>query len=258
MLLLAVLPLLARSQSKLNAAAAVWPELQVSYGVGEAGILFFQNQYRINTDTRFNDLSSTGLLQNFERVQLALGYEHTLTEHWRGGVLVRYAMENFPKIGFASAFLRHNGSIGGLYFNKQAMFEYVLQEEQRPFGRGRFSAELGKRFAAGEKFITPALGYEAFVIADFQIKDEEAKTRAIDKTRLQLRITYEQNDRLRIAPYFMRQTDYYYVLVPPRYNENNRLVEQGYTSKRNRIMPIVGLLLQYSLKTVPSTASITY
>lgn len=257
-LILAALPLLARSQSKLNASAAIWPELQVSYGVGEDGILFFQNQYRINTDTRFNDLSATGVLQNFERVQLALGYEHTLTAHWRGGLLLRYAMENFPKISFTSAFLRHNGSIGGLYFNKQAMFEYVLQEEQSAFGRARFAAELGKRIAINGKFITPALSYEAFVIANLQRQDDDAKERAVDRTRLKLRLTYEQSGKLRIAPYFMRQTDYYYVLIPPKYNENNQLVAHGYTSKRNRITPIVGLVLQYHVNTAPNTASIVY
>ncbi|QCR23415.1 DUF2490 domain-containing protein [Pontibacter sp. SGAir0037] len=257
-LLLTLLPFFTEAQRKVTAASAIWPELQVNYGAGEDGILFFRNQYRINSDSRFNDLKETGLFSSFERVELELGYEHALTNHWRGGLSFRYAIEDYPKTGFAALFLRHNGSIGNLYFNKQGMFEYVTQEQQDAFGRVRFSAELGKRIAVKQRYITPAINYEAFIRTEFQKAESNAAERKIDRTRLRLNLTYEVNDKWRIMPYFMRQTDYYYVLIPPRYDENSQVVELGYTTKRNRISPVVALEIKYSIHTTPSTASITY
>ena len=259
MLLLLAFPLLAQAQSKVNSPAAIWPELQVSYGVGEDGLLFFRNQYRINTDGRYNDLKENGVLSGFERVELALGYEHMLSEHWRGGAMFRYAAEDYPKTAFYSLFLRHNGNIRGLFFNKQVMAEYMNQQDQDALGRFRLHAELGKRLPLRNRFITPSLSYEALVLADFN-KEEGASNeqRYIDRTRLRLNLTYEMTDKLRITPYFMRQTDYYYVLVPPVYDEQEQLVEEGYTTKRNRISPVVGLEIKYTFNRASDTASITY
>jgi len=73
-ILLVLLPALVQAQSKVNAPTTIWPELQVSYGVGEEGLLFLRNGYRINTDGRFNDLRESGIGSNFERVELSLGY----------------------------------------------------------------------------------------------------------------------------------------------------------------------------------------
>ncbi|TXK50874.1 hypothetical protein FVR03_04265 [Pontibacter qinzhouensis] len=258
LLLLSVVPGVVAAQSKITAATALWPEVQLNYGVGEDGILFFQNQYRINTDSRFNDLAASGPFSGFERAQLTLGYEHTFTDHWRGGALFRYAFENYPKTQFYTAFLRHNGNIGSLFFNKQGMFEYVNQEEQDAFGRYSFLAELGKRFPVGNRFLTPALSYELLLRREFGKSTSTAEERTIDRTRLRFELTYELTENLRLSPFVMRQTDYYFVLVPPKYDENDRLIEDGYTTKRNRISPVIGLEIKFNLNTPVNTASFTY
>ena len=258
LLLLFLFPVCALAQSKLHMPAAIWPELQLNYGVGDDGLLFFQNQYRINTDSRYNDLRKTGVLSGFERVELSLGYEHTLSEHWRGGAIVRYAAEDTPKSFFYSLFLRHNGNIGRLYFNEQLLFEYVNQEEMEAFGRSRLLAELGRRFPLRNKFITPSISYEALLRSEFGKEKSDEQTRTIDRTRLRLSLNYELTDKLRINPYFMRQTEYYYVLVQPVYDENEQLIEDGYTTKRNRIVPVFGLELKYTINRAAETASITY
>ncbi|GAB3827496.1 hypothetical protein [Pontibacter rugosus] len=257
-LLILCLPLLAQAQRKVTVPSAIWPELQVSYGVGEEGVLFFRNGYRINTDSDFNDLKETGLLSNFERVELSLGYEHTITDHWRGGALVRYAAENNPKTSFYTLFLRHNGEVKGLYFNKQLMFEYVNQENQDATGRYHLMAELGKRLPVGTKFLTPSISYVGMIRSEFgKEQDGVLPERNIDRTRLRLSLNYELTEKLRINPYFMRQTDYYYVLIPPVY-EDNQIIEDGYRTKRNRIIPVFGLELKYSINRIPHTASIAY
>ncbi|MFT2007406.1 hypothetical protein ACMA1I_01920 [Pontibacter sp. 13R65] len=258
LIILSLLPSFAFSQSKVTSSSAFWPEWQLTSSVGEAGILFFRNHYRINADARFNDLASAGPFTSFERVQLTLGYEHAFTDHWRGGALVRYAIENYPKSLFYTAFLRHYGSIGSLFFNKQGMFEYVAQESQDPFGRYSLAAELGKRIAVGKKYLTPALSYELLLRREFGEQATTADERTIDRTRLRLSITYELTEQLRFTPFLMRQTDYYYVLVPPKYDENNQLIENGYTTKRNRISPIIGLEVKYNINSPANPASFTY
>ena len=259
LLLLLALPFLTQAQSKVNSPTAIWPELQLSYGLGEDGLLFFRNQYRLNTDGRYNDLQESGLLSGFERVELVLGYEHTLSEHWRGGAMFRYAAEDYPKTTFYSLFLRHNGNIRSLFFNKQVMAEYVNQQDQEGQARFRLATELGRRFPVRDRFITPSLGYEALLLANFSEEDDAGSAqRTVDRTRLRLNLTYEVTEKLRLTPYFMRQTDYYYVLVPPVYNEQEQLVEEGYTTKRNRVSPVVGLEVKYTLNRMPDTASITY
>ena len=259
LLLLASLPLLARAQRKVTAPTAIWPELQVNYGVGEDGLLFLRNGYRINTDERYNDLRDRGALSSFERVELSLGYEHALTEHWRGGALLRYAAEDFPTTLFYTLFLRHSGNIHSLYFNKQLMFEYVDQEEQDTFGRFRLMAELGRRLPLKSRFITPSISYEAMLLSNLGREyDGSPAERNIDRTRLHLSLNYELTEKLRINPYYMRQTDYYYVLVPPKYDDNGQLLEDGYTTKRNRITPILGLEIKYSINRPANTASISY
>ncbi|OKL39081.1 DUF2490 domain-containing protein [Pontibacter flavimaris] len=258
-ILLLLLPVLAQAQSKVTAPTTIWPELQASYGLGEEGLLFLRNGYRINTDGDFNDLKDSGILSNFERVELSLGYEHTLSEHWRGGAIVRYAAEDYPKTTFYALFLRHNGEVKGLYFNKQLLFEYVDQEDRDASGRFRLSAELGKRLPLGSKFITPSINYEAMLRSSLGKQyDGLIKERTIDRTRLRLSLNYELTEKLRLNPYFMRQTDYYYVLIPPVYSEQGQLQEEGYTTKRNRITPVVGLELKYTINRAPSTASISY
>ncbi|MEJ8800950.1 DUF2490 domain-containing protein [Pontibacter sp. H249] len=258
-ILLLLLPLLAQAQSKVTAPTAVWPELQVSYGVGEEGLLFFRNQYRINTDGNYNDLKSSGILSNVERVELSLGYEHTFTDHWRGGAILRYAAEDFPKMMFYGLLLRHNGKLGSLYFNKQFLAEYVDQEARGTYGRFRGSAELGKRLPLKNKFITPSISYEAMVTSDLgKESNSSAQERTIDRTRLRLSINYELTEKLRLNPYFMRQTDYYYVMVPPEYDEQGQLVQDGFTTKRNRISPVFGLEIKYNINRAAETASITY
>jgi len=258
-LLLLALPLLTQAQSKLNSAAALWPELQVNLGLGDEGLLFFRNQYRINTDARYNDLKESGPFSGFERIELAVGYEHTLSEHWRGGAMFRYAAENYPKASFLGLFLRHNGQVRSLFFNKQLLAEYVSQRDQDGQARFRLAAELGKRFPLGSRFITPSISYEGFVVADFsQQEGLPNKQRNIDRTRLRLNVTHELTEKLRVTAYFMRQTDYYYVLMPPVYDEQEQLVKEGYTTKRNRISPVVGLEVKYTFHSAPNTASITY
>lgn len=259
LLLLVLLPLLTRAQDKVTAPAAIWPGLQVNYGVGEEGVLFFRNQYRINTDARYNDLRDTGPLSAFERVEVALGYEHTLSEHWRGGLMFRYAAEDYPHTAFGALFLRHSGSIKSLYFNKQVMAEYVNQQDMDPSVRFLLTAELGRRLPFRGKFITPSIGYEALLLSGIG-KDEDitAQERGIDRTRLRLNVTYEITEKLRLTPYFMRQTNYYYALVSPVYDEEEQLIEEGYTTKRNRISPVVGLELKYTINRAANTASITY
>ncbi|WP_299755632.1 DUF2490 domain-containing protein [uncultured Pontibacter sp.] len=258
-ILLLLLPMLAQAQSKVIAPTTIWPELQVSYQVSDEGLLFLRNGYRINTDSDFNDLKDSGILSSFERVELSFGYEHTLSDHWRGGALLRYAAEDFPKTMFYTLFLRHSGQLKSLYFNKQLLFEYVEQEEQDAIGRFRLSAELGKRLPLGSKFITPSINYEAMIRSNLgKEKDGISEERTIDRTRLRLSLNYELTDKLRINPYFLRQTDYYYVLIPPIYDEQGQLQEDGYTTKRNRITPIVGLELKYTFNSTPNTASITY
>ncbi|MHA6246644.1 autotransporter outer membrane beta-barrel domain-containing protein [Pontibacter sp. CAU 1760] len=259
LLLLLVIPCLAQAQSKITSSTAIWPELQVSYGTGEDGLLFFRNQYRINTDARYNDLQESGILSQFERIELAVGYEHALTDHWRGGALVRYALENYPKMLFVEPFLRHTGSVGQWFFNKQAMATYLSQEDRNAQGRFSLSAEVGQRFPLRHRFITPSISYEGTLFSDFnQGERTAAQERAIDRTRLRLNLTCELNDKLRITPYFMRQTDYYYVLIPPKYDEQEQLLEEGYTTKRNRISPIVGLELKYTFNKAMQPASIAY
>lgn len=258
-LLLLAFPLLTQAQSKVSAPWAIWPGLQLNLGMGEDGVLFFQNQYRINTDSRYNDLRETGPLSNFERVELAVGYEHALSEHWRGGALYRYAAEDYPKTSFYSLFLRHGGTVRSLFFNKQVTAEYVQQQDQNAFARFRVEGELGKRLPFKGRFLTPSLSYEAMLLSNFNRQESmDAQERAIDRTRLRLNLTYELTDKLRITPYLMRQTHYYYVLVPPVYDEQEQLLEEGYTTKRNRISPVIGLEIKYTLNSAPNTASITY
>ncbi|GAB3540770.1 hypothetical protein GCM10027443_39070 [Pontibacter brevis] len=259
LLLLVLLPLFTLAQDKVTAPAAVWPELQVNYGVGEDGLLFFRNQYRINTDGRYNDLRETGPLSTFERVELTLGYEHTFNDHWRGGAVLRYAAEDYPKTVFNALFLRHNGNIKSLYFNKQVMAERAKQEEISASLRFHLAAELGKRFPLKGKFITPSISCEALLLSGIgQDSDIEMQERGIDRLRLRVNVTYELNDKLRLTPYFMRQTNYYYALVAPVYDEEEKLVKESYTTKRNRISPVVGLELNYTFNKIPNTASITY
>lgn len=250
--LLAALPLLGTAQSKVKAPTAIWPELQLSYGLGENGLLFLQNQYRINTDERYNGVGS------FERIEFTLGYEHAFTDHWLAGALFRYAKEDMPSSNFTSAFIRHAGQVKGLYFNKQLMLDYVNQERRDPFGRIRLMAELGKRLPLGERFITPSLSYELFVVKEFGQETNALLERTIDRTRLRADVTYEFSDKLRITPYFLRQTDYYFVEISPKYNEMGVLVEPGYTTKRNRISPVFGLELKYTFNRAVSTGSYTY
>ncbi|WP_181163660.1 DUF2490 domain-containing protein [Pontibacter mangrovi] len=258
-ILLLLLPALAQAQSKVTAPTSVWPELQVSLGVGEEGQVFFRNGYRINTDSDFNDLKDSGLLSSFERIELSVGYEHVLSEHWRGGALLRYAIEDYPKTMFYTLFLRHNGQVKGLYFNKQLLFEYVDQESMDAFGRFRLSAELGKRLPLGSRFITPSINYEAMLRSNLgKAYEGRAQERTIDRTRLRLGLNYELTEKLRINPYFMRQTDYYYVEIPPIYDDQGQLQQDGYRTKRNRITPVVGLELKYAFGRAPETASITY
>lgn len=256
--LLAALPLVGMAQQKVKAPTAIWPELQLSYGLGENGLLFLQNQYRINTDERYNDLRPSGVFSNFERVELTLGYEHTLTEHWRAGALFRYAMEDIPKSSFTTAFVRHTGNLKSLFFNKQLMLEYVNQERRDPFGRFRLMAELGKRMPVGERFFTPSISYELFVVKELGVQVADWDKRTIDRSRLRLDFTYEATEKLRIAPYFMRQTDYRFLQVSPKYDENNVLIEEGYTTKSNRIAPVWGLEIRYSLNRQASVSSYTY
>ena len=258
LLLLILVQVAAQAQSKVTAPTAIWPEWQVSKAIGEASVLFLQNQFRINTDERYNDLQESGLLSNFERVQLTVGYEYTFTDHWRAGALFRYAWEDMPKTGFTTAYLRHTGSIKSLFFNKQAMFEYVTQERRDAYGRFRLMAELGKRLPVGATFLTPALSYELFLNRQFSQAAADQEERTIDRTRLRLSLTYELTEKLRLSPYFMRQTDYYFVQVPPKYDENDVLVEEGYTTKRNRISPVIGLEVKYTLSGTPATGSYTY
>lgn len=249
---LAVLPLLSSAQSKVSAPTAIWPELQLGYGVGESGLLFLQNQYRINTDERYNGVGS------FERIEITLGYEHGFTDHWLAGAMFRYAKEDMPSSNFTSAFLRHAGSIKGLYFNKQLMLDYVNQERRDPFARFRLMAELGQRLPVGQRFITPSLSYEMFVVKEFGNETNNLLVRTIDRTRLRLDATYELSEKLRITPYFLRQTDYYFVEVSPKYDENGMLLEQGYTTKRNRVSPVFGLELKYTFNRAISPSSYTY
>ncbi|MDX5435700.1 MAG: hypothetical protein LPK03_00795, partial [Pontibacter sp.] len=165
LILLLLLPLLAQAQSKVNASTAIWPEWQITSGIGgsEAHLLFLRNSYRINTNSDFNDLKESGVLSNFERVELSVGYENTLTDHWRAGLILRYAAENYPTTVFVSPFLRHNGSIKSLYFNKQLTFDYVKQEDVDAFGRFRLMAELGKRLPVGTRYLTPSVSYEVLL-----------------------------------------------------------------------------------------------
>lgn len=250
--LLVALPLLAQAQSKIKTPTAIWPELQLSYGLGENGLLFLQNQYRINTDERYNGVGS------FERVQFALGYEHAFTEHWLAGAIVRYAKEDMPSSRFASAYLRHAGQVKGLIFNKQLLLDYVNQDRRDAFGRFNLSAELGKRLPLGQRFITPMIAYELQVIKELEQEVNQLQVRTIDRTRLRLEATYELSDKLRITPYFMRQTDYYFAEIGPKYDENDVLLEPGYTTKRNRISPVFGLELKYTLNRATSVSSYTY
>lgn len=249
---LAALPLLGQAQSKIKAPTAIWPELQLSYGLGESGLLFFQNQYRINSDERYNGVGS------FERIQFTLGYEHGFTDHWLGGAMFRYAKEDMPSSSFTSAYLRHAGQVKGLIFNKQLLLDYVNQDRRDNFGRFNLSAELGKRLPLGQRFITPMLVYELQVIKELAQEVNELQVRTIDRTRLKLEATYELTEKFRITPYFMRQTDYYFVEVGPKYDENEVLLEPGYTTKRNRISPVFGLELKYTFNKATSTASYTY
>lgn len=249
-------PLLA--QSKVRASTAIWPEVQLSYGVGEAGLFFFQNQYRINTDSRFNDFRDRGLLSNFERIQFSLGYEYTFTEHWRGGAMWRYAAEDYPTTNFYSLFLRHSGAIEKLFFNKQLFVDYVHQEEQNATGRYRLMAEIGKRLLVKQLYLTPSFGYEAAVFTKFGKESATTEERFIDRTRLRLNLTVEVTKKLRITPYFMRQTDYYYVEIPPVYDDNDVLITKGYRTKRNRISPVTGIEFKYNINKEPSPANFSY
>lgn len=258
-LLLLCLPLLGRAQSKITASEGIWSELQLGIEAGESGTVFLRNSYRINTDSDFNDLKESGVLSNFERVELSVGYEHELSERWRGGGIVRYATENSLNALFISPFVRHSGQIKSLYFNKQLLVDFVKREEEDVTGRFSGMAELGKRVPLGSKFITPSIRYEATLYSELgQQEDIGLEERFIDRTRLRLGLNYELTEKLRINPYFMRQTDYYYVEISPVYDEQGQLIKDGYRTKRNRITPVFGLELRYSLGGNPQPASITY
>lgn len=246
------------AQSKVTASAAIWPAWQVSYGIGESSLFFFENQFRINTDSRFNDFRDSSVLSNFERIQVSVGYEYAFTDHWRGGALWRHAAEDFPVTNFYGLFVRHSGAIKSLFFNKQVLVEYVDQEEQNAAGRYRLMAEIGKRLPVKQWYLAPSLSYEAALFTDFRQADTTSEERFIDRGRVRLNLTFEVNTKLRITPYFMWQTDYYYVEVPPVYDENDMLVTNGYRTERNRITPITGMEIKYSFNRDMPTASFSY
>ncbi len=253
-ILLLLLPGLTQAQSKFSLPTSLWPELQFNYGVGEDGMLFLHNQYRISTDSRYNGIGDAA-----ERIEVSLGYEHTFSDHWRGGAVYRYAKEDFPTTNFYGLFVRHNGEVKGLYFNKQLMVEYTAQQGREAYGRTRLMVELGKRLPLGNKFISPGISYEAMLLSEFGSDDDiDEKKRVVDRTRLRLSLNYELTEKLRINPYFMRQTDRYYVIVPPEYDEDGLLLKDSYTTKRNRITPVIGLELKYTINRTPETASFTY
>lgn len=247
-----------QAQSKVTAPAGIWPELQVSYGVGEKGLFFFQNQYRINADSRFNDLRESGLLSNFERIQFSLGYEHTFSDHWRGGAIWRYAAEDVPSTSFYGLFLRHSGALKSLYFNKQLLLEYVDQERQVAAARYKFMAELGKRLPIKQRYLTPSISYEAALFSEFGAENSVYDDRFIDRLQLRLNLTYEVKTRLRITPYIMRQTACYYMEVSPVYDDNDNLIKNGYRAKRNIITPMWGIELKYDINRQASTANFSY
>jgi len=230
----------------------------VTFGAGEHGIFFFQNQYRINTDSRFNDFREKGLLSNFERIQVALGYEHAFSDHWRSGIVWRHAAEDFPSSNFYGLFLRHSGAIKSLYLNKQLLTEYVTREDQQPTVRTYLLAEVGKQFQIRSHRFTPSLSLDAGIFSRFAKEETTAEERFIDRTRLRLNVTYEATPSFHITPYFMRQTDRYYVEVPPVYDENDVLVTNGYRTKRNRITPVIGIELKYQIKHTLTPASFAY
>ncbi len=247
-----------QAQRKVTAPAGIWPELQVSYSTGEAGVFFFQNQYRINTDSRFNDFRKSGIFSNFERIQIAAGYEQAFTDHWRVGALWRYAAEDYPSTSFYALFLRHAGAVKGLFFNKQLLVEYVVQQDQEATGRTYLMGEAGKRFQVKQHIVSPSISYEAAVFTRFGEEATTTKQRFIDRARLRLNLTYEASPKLHITPYFLRQSDYYYVEVPPVYDEDDVLVTNGYRTKRNRITPVIGLEIKYHINRPLSPASFAY
>jgi hypothetical protein len=247
-----------QAQKKVTASLGIWPEIQISYKAGDNGLFFFRNQYRINTDPRFNDFRESGLLSNFEQIQINLGYEHTLTEHWRGGGIFRYAAENYPSTSFYNLFIRHTGAVKSLYFTKQFATEYVMREDQDPSARILFLSEVGKRLTIKQHTFTPAISYEAAVFSQLKKKNTTAEERMIDRTRLRMNVTWEASSKLFISTYFMRQTEFYYVEIPPVYNEDDILVTNGYRTKRNRITPLVGFTVNYNINSQVQPASIAY
>ena len=235
----------ANAQEKASRDAVIWPQWQLRYVFPEQHMLFFQNQFRYNTNDALNQLGP------MERVQFRLGYEHAFTDHWRGGLSERYALEKHRHVLFTEVYLMHLGKIGSLNFIKRASFEHLLEKERDNSGRVRFFAQLDKNFEVGNIRLAPALAAEFFFYQDFKEEDPYRwEERMVDRSRLRVAFTVAPTKQFAITPYFTRQIDYQF--LEATFDENGNIKRPG--GKWNISTAIWGLDLSY---TFPNNADNT-
>ncbi|CAN5785358.1 hypothetical protein BH24BAC1_BH24BAC1_22040 [soil metagenome] len=231
------------AQIKVRRPAEIWPDLQSDYNLDNNSFFFFRNEYRHTTDQSFNTLSEDSPWNNFNRIQVQLGYENSFTGKWSGGASGRYAFEE-GDIFFSEFFLRHTGSIGEQFrFMKRGTFEHLSNEGNPNEGRFRLLLELDKIIElAQERVIRPRVSYEFFKNTTFGRGDDDPEGRNIDRTRLRFDLNFELNRYLFFSPYFTRQTDYY--VLEPQFDGNGNLSKPG--GKHNFITPIFGMGIRFN------------
>lgn len=237
-----VVPVMA--QRKVNREAAVWPEFQVDYVFRSTGFLFLRNNYRHVLDQDFNHLRDNGALQYLSFLQLRLGYEHAFSPKWSGGLSEAYAIDRTRTMLFHEAFVRHTSTIGRFRLLKRCTVDYLMRWPKDDYGRLRLRGDLDRTFKVGSTTLRPRLASELFFDMAYQSPQRAAaETRVVDRSRIRLECQAALNSHLSVSPYFMRQTDYFF--VEPAFDEHNQVVRPG--GKQNHTTPIWGVEVRFAM-----------
>ncbi|MGV3503945.1 MAG: hypothetical protein ACO1O1_09555 [Adhaeribacter sp.] len=234
----------AAAQKRVYRRAALWPELQLDYVLPSGSMWYFRNHYRHVVDQDFNYLRQTGPLQYLERVQFRLGYEHAFNAHWRAGLSESYALERNRNILFNEIFARYTEEIGFLQLAQRISLEHLVRWPKNNNGRLRLRTELDRTFALGRYQLRPRVSYELFYVLAYHPRTGgDTPRRWVDRSRLRLEGQLMLSKHLAFTPYFMCQTDYFF--VEPAFDGNNQVLRAG--GKQNHLTPVWGLDLRYAL-----------
>lgn len=242
----------AMAQKRVYRSPALWPELQLDYVLPSGSMWFFRNHYRHVVDQDFNYLRQTGPLQYLERVQFRLGYDHSLNAHWRIGFSESYAVERNRKILFNEVFARYAQAVGPVQLSQRLSLEYLVRWPKNNNGRLRLRTGLDHTFQLGKSQFKPRVSYELFYVLSYHPRTEgEAPTRWVDRSRLRLEGQLVLNPHLAFTPYFLCQTDYFF--VEAAFDGNNQVLRPG--GRQNHLTPVWGLELRYTLHKKKDSAS---